>query len=267
MSLHFIELFPPEHVTMIIEPDKEYRLHTTLPEQMLFTENWQIPNMNLDYSNKLVIRNSGGYISENNEIDFLLKNREIIEKNIIFDRAGLYKKLEDFSNTTIYKDQLIIYNKINSDNFLLKILNSICYLYCDENLLCILDYASPVLNYYLKLYYKNPENNCFNVSVDFIPKIKKFIVVSNPIGFDKEKLLIFSLHYFYDNIYVSYSEIIANISLCDMNEFVRDHYLKLLNKSVFELPIDDMTVVSRNIYGQSIEKFYNIQDIISNRCL
>ncbi len=263
-SVSFVDLFPPEHVSYTIEEDKEYILPKTLPTTCLFTESWQVPNFDYDYSIKLVIRNSSGYISAHNELEFLQKNREIVEKNIIFQKPNLYETIENYKTTPIYQKLESIYNKINSNNFTLLFENNNSILYCDNIEICNLTIMTPMLRYYY-LQYINTNNNNFNVSVDFCFDLHSFVVVSDNSYFDKEKLLHFSLHNIYHNIYVSYCDSIANISLGDMDDITRTHYIRLLENTTMKSVENDFFSISNNISTLVVEKFYNIIDVISNR--
>jgi hypothetical protein len=264
-AVNLISLFPDEHVTIKFEADKVYHLPRSLPERMIFTENWQVPGLEFNDPNSLIIRNSSGYITGQNEIDFLEKNRNILEPNIIFDKKGIYNLIDNFTTSDMYQDLLIIYNKITSDNFILKIENNICNLYCGNVFINVLDYSSPILNHYLQLYYSNQNNNIFSVFIDYIPRLRNFKIFNTPTNFNREKLLIFSLYLFYDNIYLSYNENIARITLMDMDLFLRNYYLTIISDLMLQTPQNDFFSSSLNYYQNNIVRFYNISDVIFNR--
>lgn len=270
-TVNLISLFPEDHINVTFEPDRQYSLPPFLPERMIFTENWQVPDLEFNDPQSLIIRNSRGYIQGTSEEDFLLQNKLIIEKNIIFDKKGVYSLIDNFTSTPIYQELLNMYNKMNSDNFFLKIENSngqiVTNLYCDDIFIIRLNNSNFLLNYYVEKYYLDPLNNNFKVYIDFSPRIRNFYIFITPTGFKRDNLLLFSLFLFYDNIYISHNENIAKITLEDMDLFVRNYYLSFINNLMIELPENDFIITSQSYYQDNLVRFYNILDIINNRAL
>jgi len=270
-TVNLLSLFPEDTINVNFEPNKEYNLPTFLPERMIFTENWQVPELEFNDPQSLIIRNTRGYVKGTSEKDFLLQNKLIIEKNIIFDKKNVYSLIDNFTTTPKYQELQDMYNKMNSDNFFLKIenINGVLHtnLYCDDNFIKKLNTSNFLLNYYVEKYYKDPSQNNFKVYVNFFPKISDFLIYITPTGFKRDNLLVFSLFLFYDNIFISHNENIAKISLEDMDLFVRNYYLSFVNNLMIELPENDFIIMSKEYYQDNLVRFYNIFDVINNRAL
>jgi hypothetical protein len=260
--VNFISLFPKEHIRIVEQSDREHILPRSLPDRLIFTTNSSVPDLEFNDPNSLIIRNSSGYVSGINEVDFLQKNRNIIETNIIFDKKKIFDLIDNFTTSAIYSQLLILYNKITSDNFILKIEDNVCNLYCDSVKLIVLNHAHLNLNHYIQLHFSDPSNNNFRVFVEYVPMIKNFIISAFPIIFNREKILEFSLYLFYDNIFVSVNENIARISLMDMDLFVRNYYLELIRTLMLEPRQNDFLSKSENYYQNNVVTFYNIFDVL-----
>lgn len=260
--VNFISLFPEENIRIVEQRDCQHELPCSLPSRMIFTNNEQVPSLEFNDPNSLIIRNRSEYVAGISEVDFLQKNRNIIVENIIFDKKNMFNLIDNFTTSAIYSELLILYNKITSNNFFLKIENNVCNLYCDNVKLIALNRAHSNLNYYLQLYFSDPSNNNFRVFVDYNPMIKNFIILTIPNIFVRERILEFSLFLFYDNIFVSINENIACISLMDMDLFVRNYYLELISNLMLTPGPNDFVSRSRNFYRNNIVTFYNIFDVL-----
>jgi hypothetical protein len=266
--INLISLFPEENIKVNFEPDKEYTLPTFLPRRMIFKENSDVPDLEYNDPSSLIIRNHHGYVKGTSEVDFLQLNRSIIEPNIIFDKKGLYNLINTFTDTQIYQELLEMYNKINSNNFILKIetidTKLVPNLYCDNIFIIRLQESNSFLNYYFQQYLEDPINNNFKVNVEWSPRIRNFNIFRQTTNFQRDQLLIFSLFLFYNNIYISYNENIAKVSLMDMDLFVRNYYLTFINNLMIEPPENDFYFTGKKFYSDYLIRFYNIYNVINN---
>ena len=266
--VNLISLFPPDTITVNFEPDKEYKLPTFLPERMIFKQNFDVPDLEFNDKLSLIIRNSHGYVKGSSEVDFLQKNQSIIEPNIIFDKKGLYNLVNTFTTTEIYQELLDMYNKINSNNFIVIIENDnnklVPNLYCDNIFIIRLQQSNFLLNFYFQEYLEDPQNNNFKVNVEWSPRIRNFNIFRQTTNFQKDQILVFSLFLFYNNIYISYNENIAKVSLIDMDLFIRNYYLTFINNLMIEPPENDFYLTSKDFYNDYLIRFYNIYNIINN---